>query len=93
MSMSNHRHNKNRLINGMPCFVLLALLKAAAKVHLIEQALVEATKQSWQADKAGRQTREKADKLGRLTGQLGWSALLCAATSTCSSKRIFYLDN
>ncbi len=71
MSMSNHRHNKNRLINGMPCFVLLALLKAAAKVHLEEQALVEATKQSWQGDKAGRQTREAGRQVRKADRAVG----------------------
>jgi hypothetical protein len=51
----------------LPCFALLVLLVAAAKIHFQEQALVVGTKQSSQADKAGRRTR-----------QLGLPALFCA---------------
>jgi hypothetical protein len=36
----------------LPCFVLLVLLVAAAKIFFEEQALVAGTKQCWQADKA-----------------------------------------
>jgi hypothetical protein len=46
----------------MPCFVSLVLLVAAAKIHLKDKAPVAGTKQSSQADKAG-----------RLRGQLGLS--------------------
>ncbi len=45
----------------LPCFALLVLLVATAKIHFEEQALVAGTKQSSQA--------EKAD---RLTSQAGW---------------------
>ncbi len=51
----------NRLINDsyyLPCFALSVLLEAAAKIHLEEQALVMGTKQSSQADKADRLTRQ-----------------------------------
>ncbi len=43
--------------NGMyhlPCFVLLALLAANAKIHFEEQALVASSKQSRQEGKAVR---------------------------------------
>ncbi len=67
----NHRnHIKNRLIKGaycLPCLVLLELLVATAKIHFEEQALVAGTKQSKQADKVGRPTR-----------QSGLPALFCA---------------
>jgi hypothetical protein len=46
---------------------LLVLLVATAKIHFEEQALIEGTKQSSQADKAGR--------LARLPGLL---VLFCA---------------
>ncbi len=68
----------NRMINGtycLPCFALLVQLVAGTKIHFQEQALVTGTKQSSQADKAGRQTRQagkqvrQAEKAGRLTRQ------------------------
>ncbi len=39
----------------LPCFVLIELLVATAKIHFEDQALVVSTKQSRQADQAGRQ--------------------------------------
>ncbi len=63
----------NRLFNGrycQPCFALLVQLVAGTKIHFEEQALVTGTKQSSQADKAGRQTSQ-ADKAVRLTRQSG----------------------
>jgi hypothetical protein len=51
----------------LPCFALLVLLVAVAKIHFEEHALVAGTKQSSQADKAG-----------RATSQLGLAALFCA---------------
>jgi hypothetical protein len=36
----------------LPCFVLLVLLAAAAKIHFKQQAPVTCTKQGRQADKA-----------------------------------------
>jgi hypothetical protein len=51
----------NRLINGrycLPCFALLVLLVAGTKISFEEQVLVTGTKQSRQADKAGRLTRQ-----------------------------------
>jgi hypothetical protein len=41
----------------LPCFALLVLLVATAKIHFEEQVLVAVTKQSSQADKAGRLAR------------------------------------
>jgi hypothetical protein len=50
-----HRHLINKLINGaycLPCFVLLVLLGATAKICLKEQAQVAGIKQSKHAGKA-----------------------------------------
>jgi hypothetical protein len=67
-----------RMINGtycLPCFALLVLLVAGTKIHFAEQVPVTGTKQSSQADKAGRQTGQagkqvrQADKAGRQTSQ------------------------
>ncbi len=65
----DHRHKRidrlidiellNRLINAiycLPCFVVLVLLVATAKIHFEEQAVVVGTKQSSQANKADRLT-------------------------------------
>jgi hypothetical protein len=49
-----HTHNLllNRLINDtyrLPCFALIALLVATAKIHFEEQAIVVGTKQNKKA--------------------------------------------
>jgi hypothetical protein len=71
---------------------MLLPLVAAAKIHFKEQALATGTKQSSQANKAGRLTSQTGPKR-----QSGLPVLLCAsmlcfvlATSTCSNKWILH---
>jgi hypothetical protein len=52
----------NRLINGkyrLPCFALLVFLAATTEIKFEVQALVAGPKQSSQADKADRLTRQR----------------------------------
>jgi len=57
---------------------LLVLLVASTKIHLEEQALVAGTRQSSQADKAGRLTWQ-VDMAVRMARQSGLPALFCAS--------------
>jgi hypothetical protein len=70
----------------LPCFALLALLLATAKIHYDEQELLAGTKQSNQADKAVRLIMQAG-----LQGS--WACLLCfvPTTSACSPKWILEL--
>jgi len=73
----------------MPCTTCLVgfvnTVSSHRKKHFEEQTLVAGIKQSRQADKAGRPTRQ-ANQQG------SWAYLLCLvhATSACSSKWILY---
>jgi hypothetical protein len=59
----------------LPCFALLVLLVAAAKIHFEEQALVAGTKQSRKAD--------MADRLASQAGWQGWQACLLCFGPAC----------
>jgi hypothetical protein len=52
-------------MHSLPCFALLVLLLAAAKIHFEEQALVAGTKHSCQAAKSGEKHSSQADKASR----------------------------